>query len=156
MQVMWWCPWDKTGCCWFSPSSMVAPCWPPVRLECLDRRRRRWRKGVWRGGWEFGKWSLSSSLYLTHTHMHAHTLRVAVQLTLAQVHCGGVPGGGGVGRSLGGRGGAVIKELWERGPLYSVRCISPPPPHLPPIIPTGINKLGFSACKLVWGAPVMG
>lgn len=62
-----------------------------------------------------GDGSLASDLFLphfiSHTHMHAHTLRVAVQLTLAQVHCGGVPGGGGVGRSLGGRGGAVIKEL---------------------------------------------
>lgn len=58
-----------------------------------------------------GDGSLASDLFLPHFISHTHTLRVAVLLTLAQVHCGGVPGGGGVGRRLGGRGGAVIKEL---------------------------------------------
>lgn len=108
------------------------------------------------GGWEFGKWSLSSSLYLTHTRMHAHTPRVAVQLTLAQVHCGGVPGGGGVGRRLGGRGGAVIKGLWERGaPCTLLDAFHPHHPTYPHN-PHGNKQIGLFSLRAGLGGSCNG
>ncbi len=124
--------WDEMGCCWFSPSSLprVSLLWGWNALTGGGGRE-------YYGGWEFGWWSLSSSrsVYILHTHTHTRTHththpesgRVvnssssSLWLSSGRLWCW---------RELGGgwRGGAVIKELWERGPCALLDAFHPPTP----------------------------